>query len=124
MMVLISSNNLMAMYLGIELQSLSLYVLATIQRNSIKSAESGIKYFVLGALSSGLFLYGCSLIYGFTGSTNYLIINENFTVENIGLIFGSKSWISSLVTNCCLTPSSSLTLISNSLLFKSLSFQI
>ena len=71
MLVLIGSNNLMVMYLGIELQSLALYVLASIQRDSIKSAESGIKYFVLGALSSGILLYGCSLIYGFTGETNF-----------------------------------------------------
>jgi len=85
---MVSTNNLIGLYLGIELQSLSLYVLSSIDRNSLKSSESGVKYFVLGALSSGLFLYGCSLIYGFTGSTNYLIINENFTVENIGLIFG------------------------------------
>ena len=88
MFVMVSTNNLIGLYLGIELQSLSLYVLSSIDRNSLKSSESGVKYFVLGALSSGLFLYGCSLIYGFTGSTNYLIINENFTVENIGLIFG------------------------------------
>ena len=88
MFVMVSANNLIGLYLGIELQSLSLYVLSSIDRNSLKSSESGVKYFVLGALSSGLFLYGCSLVYGFTGSTNYLIINENFTVENIGLIFG------------------------------------
>ena len=88
MFVMVSANNLIGLYLGIELQSLSLYVLSSIDRNSLKSSESGVKYFVLGALSSGLFLYGCSLIYGFTGSTNYLIINENFSVDNLGLIFG------------------------------------
>ncbi len=88
MFVMVSANNLIGLYLGIELQSLSLYVLSSIDRNSLKSSESGVKYFVLGALSSGLFLYGCSLIYGFTGSTNYLIINENFSVNNLGLIFG------------------------------------
>ena len=88
MFIMVSANNLIGLYLGIELQSLSLYVLASIDRNSLKSSESGVKYFVLGALSSGLFLYGCSLIYGFTGSTNYLIINENFSIENLGLIFG------------------------------------
>ena len=88
MFIMVSANNLIGLYLGIELQSLSLYVLATIDRNSLKSSESGVKYFVLGALSSGLFLYGCSLVYGFTGSTNYLIINENFSINNLGLIFG------------------------------------
>ena len=91
MLLLISSNNLMAMYLGIELQSLTLYVIAALKRDSLKSSESGLKYFVLGALSSGILLYGCSLIYGFTGHTDF---NEIFIVlnslENINLaiIFG------------------------------------
>lgn len=91
MLVLISSNNLMTMYLGIELQSLALYVLAAIQRNSIKSAESGIKYFVLGALSSGILLYGCSLIYGFTGNTNFEEIKialNSLDELSIGILFG------------------------------------
>jgi NADH-quinone oxidoreductase subunit N len=79
------------MYLGIELQSLALYVVAAIKRDSLASSESGVKYFVLGALSSGILLYGCSLIYGFSGSTNFSEINilisqlENL---NLGLIFG------------------------------------
>ncbi len=88
MFIMVSANNLIGLYLGIELQSLSLYVLASIDRDSLRSSESGVKYFVLGALSSGLFLYGCSLVYGFTGSTNYFIINENFSINNLGLIFG------------------------------------
>ena len=88
MFVMVSSNNLIGLYLGIELQSLSLYVLASLNRDSIKSTEAGVKYFVLGALSSGLLLYGCSLIYGFTGSTNYYIIAENFDSHNLGLLFG------------------------------------
>jgi NADH-quinone oxidoreductase subunit N len=71
MMVLISSNNLMTLYLGLELQSLPLYVIAAMRRDSIRSSEAGLKYFLLGALSSGLLLYGASLIYGFTGATNY-----------------------------------------------------
>ena len=71
MMVLISSNDLMVLYMGIELQSLPLYVIAAMRRDSIRSSEAGLKYFLLGALSSGLLLYGASLIYGFTGSTNY-----------------------------------------------------
>jgi len=88
MFVMVSANDLIGLYLGIELQSLSLYVLSSLDRNSLNSSESGVKYFVLGALSSGLFLYGCSLIYGFTGSTNYLMISENLSVENLGIIFG------------------------------------
>ncbi len=91
MMVLISSNNLMSMYLGIELQSLSLYVIAAINRDSLQSSESGVKYFVLGALSSGILLYGCSLIYGFTGTTNFdeiKIILIELERLNIGILFG------------------------------------
>ena len=91
MMVLISSNDLIAMYLGIELQSLALYVAAAIKRDSLQSSESGVKYFVLGALSSGILLYGCSLIYGFTGSTNFQDIQNNLVTINhlnLGLIFG------------------------------------
>ena len=77
MMIMISSNDLIVFYMGLELQSLALYVLATFNRDQIKSSEAGLKYFVLSALSSGLLLYGCSLIYGFTGSTNFnLIANE------------------------------------------------
>jgi len=67
MFVMVSSNDLILFYLGLELQSLGLYVLAAIDRDNIKSSEAGLKYFVLSALSSGLLLYGCSLIYGFSG---------------------------------------------------------
>ena len=74
MMVMISSNDLMVFYMGLELQSLALYVLATFNRDQLKSSEAGLKYFVLSALSSGLLLYGCSLIYGFSGSTNFDVI--------------------------------------------------
>ncbi len=91
MMIMISSKNLMIMYLAIELQSLSLYVVASIKRNSIESAESGVKYFILGALSSGILLYGFSLVYGFTGHTSFEGIALSLSqVENlpIGLIFG------------------------------------
>jgi NADH-quinone oxidoreductase subunit N len=79
------------MYLGIELQSLTLYVVAAIKRDSIQSAESGVKYFVLGALSSGILLYGCSLIYGFTGTTNFEEIRLSLIAINhlsLGIIFG------------------------------------
>jgi len=84
---MISSNDLILFYLGLELQSLSLYILASIDRDNLRSSESGIKYFVLSALSSGLLLYGCSLLYGFTGSTNFNSISDQLTSENIGAIF-------------------------------------
>ena len=71
MFFMVSANDLILFYLGLELQSLSLYILASIDRDNLRSTESGIKYFVLSALSSGLLLYGCSLLYGFTGSTNF-----------------------------------------------------
>ena len=87
MFFMISSNDLMAFYLGLELQSLALYILASIDRDNLKSNESGIKYFVLSALSSGLLLYGCSLLYGFTGSTNFEEINLKIEIENTGAIF-------------------------------------
>ena len=87
MFFMISSNDLMSFYLGLELQSLALYILASIDRDNLKSNESGIKYFVLSALSSGLLLYGCSLLYGFTGSTNFEEINLKMELENTGAIF-------------------------------------
>ena len=71
MMMMVSASNLLSLYMGLELQSLSLYVLAAFHRNSLKSSEAGIKYFILGALSSGMLLFGISLIYGFTGSIDY-----------------------------------------------------
>ena len=87
MFFMIGSNDLMSFYLGLELQSLALYILASIDRDNLKSNESGIKYFVLSALSSGLLLYGCSLLYGFTGTTNFDEINLNMRLENTGAIF-------------------------------------
>jgi len=88
MMVMISSYDLIVFYVGLELQSLALYVLASFNRDQLKSSESGLKYFVLSALSSGLLLYGCSLIYGFTGSTNFNVINETLNSTQFGLTFG------------------------------------
>ena len=76
MMLMVSAHNMLGLYMALELQSLSLYVLAAFRRNSIKSAEAGTKYFILGALSSGLILLGISLIYGFTGSLDYQIIAD------------------------------------------------
>ena len=87
MFFMVSSNDLILFYLGLELQSLSLYILASIDRDNLRSSEAGIKYFVLSALSSGLLLYGCSLLYGFTGSTNFQIISNNVGDINIGTIF-------------------------------------
>jgi NADH-quinone oxidoreductase subunit N len=88
MMVMISSNDLIVFYLGLELQSLALYVLASFNRDQLKSSEAGLKYFVLSALSSGLLLYGCSLIYGFSASTNFNIIAETMNTNQLGLTFG------------------------------------
>ena len=88
MLVMISSYDLMVFYIGLELQSLSLYVLAAFNRNQTKSSEAGLKYFVLSALSSGLLLYGCSLIYGFSGSTNFYLISENIHSSEYGNVFG------------------------------------
>lgn len=71
MMMMVSANNLMSLYMGLELQSLSLYVLAAFHRDDARSSEAGLKYFVLGALASGMLLYGMSMVYGFTGSTDF-----------------------------------------------------
>ena len=87
MFFMVSSNDLILFYLGLELQSLSLYILASIDRDNLRSTESGIKYFVLSALSSGLLLYGCSLLYGFTGSTNFEVIANQLNKENTGAVF-------------------------------------
>ena len=87
MFFMVSSNDIILFYLGLELQSLSLYILASIDRDNLKSSESGIKYFVLSALSSGLLLYGCSLLYGFTGSTNFDLIANELGKENAGAVF-------------------------------------
>jgi len=87
MFFMVSSNDIIIFYLGLELQSLSLYILASIDRDNLKSSESGIKYFILSALSSGLLLYGCSLLYGFTGSTNFDLIANELNKENTGAVF-------------------------------------
>ncbi|MEE2933075.1 MAG: NADH-quinone oxidoreductase subunit NuoN [Pseudomonadota bacterium] len=71
MMLMVSANDLMSLYIGLELQSLALYVVAALNRDSLRSSEAGLKYFVLGALSSGMLLYGCSLIYGYAGTTSF-----------------------------------------------------
>ena len=89
MMVMVSAGDLMALYMGLELQSLALYVVASLRRDSVKSTEAGLKYFVLGALSSGLLLYGASLTYGFAGTTLFSgIIEATEGGVSLGLLFG------------------------------------
>ncbi|HEY9214281.1 MAG TPA: NADH-quinone oxidoreductase subunit NuoN [Ancylobacter sp.] len=88
MMMMISAGDLLALYMGLELMSLALYVIAANNRDSIRSTEAGLKYFVLGALSSGMLLYGASLIYGFTGSINFAQIAQAAQAPSLGLIFG------------------------------------
>jgi NADH-quinone oxidoreductase subunit N len=88
MLIMISAGDLIALYLGLELMSLPLYVVAAIDRDNVRSTEAGLKYFVLGALSSGMLLYGCSLIYGFTGTVNFVGIAKASAEGGIGLTFG------------------------------------
>lgn len=88
MLMMISANDLIALYIGLELQSLALYVLAAFRRDSVRSSEAGLKYFVLGALSSGMLLYGASLIYGFSGSTSFPVIAGVVQNSNLGVIVG------------------------------------
>ena len=88
MMVLISAGDLIMLYLGLELMSLALYVVAASNRDNAKSTEAGLKYFVLGALSSGMLLYGASLIYGFTGTVSFAGIAAAAKTGSIGIVFG------------------------------------
>jgi NADH-quinone oxidoreductase subunit N len=92
MMMMISANDLMSLYLGLELQSLSLYVVAAFRRDNLRSSEAGLKYFVLGALSSGMLLYGCSLVYGFAGTTSFSALARVFAegegAGSLGLVVG------------------------------------
>lgn len=106
MMVMVSAGNLMTLYMGLELQSLSLYVVAALRRDSVKSTEAGLKYFVLGALSSGLLLYGASLTYGFTGTTDFAGIITAATGEHasLGLLFGLVFLISGLAFKVSAAP--------------------
>lgn len=106
MMVMVSAGDLMALYMGLELQSLSLYVIAALRRDSLKSTEAGLKYFVLGALSSGMLLYGASLVYGYAGTTLFSgIIQTALEGEvSIGLLFGLIFLISGLAFKVSAVP--------------------
>ena len=106
MMMMISANDLISLYMGLELQSLALYVVAALNRDSVRSTEAGLKYFVLGALSSGMLLYGCSLVYGFTGATGFEQIAAAATKEqaNLGLIFGLVFIIAGLAFKVSAVP--------------------
>lgn len=90
MFIMVSAKDLIALYMGLELQSLALYVLAAYARDDAKSSEAGLKYFVLGALSSGLLLYGASLVYGFSGSVRFeeIAASKAVTEGNVGMVFG------------------------------------
>lgn len=106
MMVMVSAGDLMALYMGLELQSLSLYVVATLRRDGVKSTEAGMKYFLLGALSSGLLLYGSSLVYGFAGTTTFAGIIEAVGHGHapLGLLFGLTFVISGLAFKVSAVP--------------------
>ncbi|MDA7946603.1 MAG: NADH-quinone oxidoreductase subunit NuoN [Hyphomicrobiaceae bacterium] len=106
MMMMISANDLIALYLGLEVQSLALYVIAAFRTDSVRSSEAGLKYFVLGALSSGMLLYGCSLIYGFTGTTGFPGIAAAATLgqTNLGLIFGLVFFLAGLAFKVSAVP--------------------
>jgi NADH-quinone oxidoreductase subunit N len=106
MMVMVSAGDLMTLYMGLELQSLSLYVVASMRRDNVKSTEAGMKYFVLGALSSGLLLYGSSLVYGFTGTTQFagIIQAASDGHASLGLLFGLVFVVSGLAFKISAVP--------------------
>lgn len=107
MMLMVSANDLISLYMGLELQSLSLYVLAAIRRDSLRATEAGLKYFVLGALSSGMLLYGCSLIYGYTGHTGFDMIAQQVLTApepSVGLIVGLVFLIAGLAFKVSAAP--------------------
>ncbi len=106
MMVMVSAGDLMALYMGLELQSLALYVVASLRRDSVKSTEAGLKYFVLGALSSGLLLYGASLVYGFAGTTKFagIIQVAEHGHMSLGMLFGLVFLISGMAFKVSAVP--------------------
>ena len=107
MLMMISANDLMSLYLGLEIQSLSLYVIAAFRRDALRSSEAGLKYFVLGALSSGMLLYGISMVYGFAGSTNFADLAGVFSggeAPSLGVIVGLVFVISGLAFKISAVP--------------------
>ena len=106
MLLMVSANDLLAVYVGLELQSLALYVLAAIRRSSVKSAEAGMKYFVLGALSSGMLLFGMSLIYGFAGSISFPVLAETLSADSVplGITFGMVFLLAGLAFKVSAVP--------------------
>jgi NADH-quinone oxidoreductase subunit N len=108
MMMMVSANDLIGLYVGLEMQSLALYVVASIRRDTLRATEAGLKYFVLGALSSGMLLYGCSLIYGFAGTTDFLGLAGIFSTLNgdvpVGLVFGMVFLIAGLAFKVSAVP--------------------
>src|SRR5690606_1609919 len=106
MLLMVSANDMLALYLGLELQSLALYVIAAINRDSVRSTEAGLKYFVLGALSSGMLLYGISLVYGYTGNTSFEAIASALTgaERQTGLVFGLVFVLAGLVFKISAVP--------------------
>ena len=107
MMLMVSANDLIGLYLGLELQSLALYVMATIQRDNARATEAGLKYFVLGALASGIMLYGASLVYGFSGTTTFAGIQSAIAGDGdapIGLVVGMVFVISGLAFKVSAAP--------------------
>jgi NADH-quinone oxidoreductase subunit N len=104
MMLMVSANDLMSLYMGLELQSLCLYVLAAFRRNALRSSEAGLKYFVLGALASGFLLYGCSLIYGYMGTTNFSALGEIFgqmSTDNVSMPLGVMVGLVFIIVALC-----------------------
>ncbi len=106
MLMMVSANDLISLYIGLELQSLALYVVAAFRRDSARSTEAGLKYFVLGALSSGMLLYGSSLIYGFAGTTQFAGIAASLTAESasIGLLVGMVFLVAGLAFKISAVP--------------------
>ena len=105
MLLMVSANDLISLYMALELQSLPLYVVAAMRTSSLKSSEAGLKYFLLGALSSGLLLYGASLVYGFSGSTNFDAIASSLSGgASVGLVVGMVFLLSGLAFKISAAP--------------------
>jgi len=107
MLLMISANNILSLYVGLELQSLALYVLAAFHRDSVRSTEAGLKYFVLGALASGVLLYGATLVYGFTGTTSFeklAALHPTEGVQSVGLWVGMALVASGLIFKVSAVP--------------------